>query len=125
ADRLPLAAIKEQKRLHPDFVPVVEVRAFGVKTRAGDVLAITRAANISGEEYIARLRSAELSALLTVDEIEQTKSEIEDALTFAEKEQKKTFSKLEYTHWFIQEVARNVGIMHNAGYIHQWLHAQN
>ena len=124
-ERIPIDQLKAEKKLHPDFYPVVEARAFGVKTRTGDLFSIRRSPSVRGQEYIERLRSMELSKLLSESQIAVAKREIGDALAFLEKEQGKALSKEEYVHWFVSEMGRAIGIMHNAGYAHQWLHAQN
>ena len=123
--RIPVDQLKAEKKLHPDFYPVVEARAFGVKTRTGDLFSLRRAASVKGQEYIERLRSMELRDLLSESQIAAAKKEIGDALAFLEKEQGRPFSKEEYVHWFLGEIGRAIGIMHDAGYAHQWLHAQN
>lgn len=124
-ERILIDRLKTEKKLHLDFYPVVEARAFGVKTRTGDLFALRRSASVKGQEYIARLHAMELRDLLSESQIIFAKRGIADALAFLEKEQGKPLSKEEYVHWFLRETGRGIGLMHNAGYAHQWLHAQN
>jgi hypothetical protein len=121
----PVLLLKLADKLHADFNPVIEVRAFGSKTRAGDLFPLSRPALVTGEEYVRKLAALDIDQMLTLRDIRKARHEIEDTLTFLTKEQKRTFTKKEYIEWFVHELGKGVGLMHNAGYAHQWLHSQN
>lgn len=123
--RISIGELQATGKLHPDFTPVAEVRAFGVKTRPGDLFPLYRSRLVTGETFVSQLYQLPLDELVSPYVQSLARGAIEDVLSFLAQEQKRSWTKKEYIEWFIQETARNVGSMHNAGYVHKYLHSQN
>ncbi len=81
-----------------DDDPVVEIRAFGTRTRVGDI-----------RDY---------SQYLLDDAIEMVKQELN-------KKPDDKFGREEYFDWFLDTMAKNLAIMHNNGWIHGYLTPHN
>ena len=99
--RISIKEAKKKKIINKDSEPVIEVRAFGVRTRVGDI-------NINNLEERERL--------------------INDAINFVASELGKdpdNFSREEYLEWFIKTVAVSLARMHNRNWVHGYLTTHN
>ncbi|KND50269.1 MAG: hypothetical protein AB202_03550 [Parcubacteria bacterium C7867-007] len=88
--------LRREKSLIDDFVPVVQVRAFGTKSRLQDMESVT-----SFQEF-------------------------EDALDLVRLETNGEVTDIEsYMQWFSTTLAQNIGRMHANGYLHGYLTPHN
>lgn len=93
---------RRKKYIEKNFVPVIEVRAFGTRARVRDA------------RFYHRERDPSASFLL------------EDAKKLVAQELgKDSITNDEYLEWFAQTLATNVGIIRRNGWYHHGLHEQN
>lgn len=91
--------LKLERELPDDFVPVVQWRAFGTKTRLADV-----------------------AGAMT----EGTRKEVADAIALVKKETGgQVYDESSYVEWFSKTLGRNVARMHAAGYTHGYVTDHN
>ena len=93
--------LTEQKLLRYGIKPVIQMRAFGTKTRLAEVDRGDGAPN------------------------EQVRSKILDAMDLVAIEAKKRFSAFSYVNWFAKTLGENIGRMHKLGYTHGYLNDLN
>lgn len=93
----PIQDLRESGKLPEVFIPVVQVRAFGTKTRLQDIHYDTHA-----------------------------KKELEDAISFVSHETDGKVADISsYASWFTETLAVNVSRMHKNGYTHGYLTSHN
>jgi|GEM_PF-3452624 hypothetical protein len=93
--KLSISALRKRELLSPEFNPVIEVRAFGTKTRISEIGAGTRT------------------------EANRKIAEIDDALTLVAHETGGVVSDFStYLKWFAETLGKNLGLMHANGYLH-------
>lgn len=100
-------AARQGAIIEPMSRPVLEIRAFGTKSRLEDVS--------GGESYEQMARDENRRRLM-----------LKDARQLVAKELGKTpesFSWEEYFEWLAETVGRNVGLMHKNGWCHHYLSA--
>lgn len=98
---------KKRRLIHRDMTPVVEVRAFGTKTRILE-WGILRSNNPFRRKDI-------------LQEIEDARSLLIRELGKTEKE----FDLVAYFNWLTETMGRNLGIMHKADWRHGYVHGLN
>ncbi len=89
-----------------DFHPVIEARAFGVKTRIEDIEDIELCDKPSNEQKLLLFKDAK-------------------KMVGQELGRKEPFSDEEYLEWFAKTLGRNVGLMHKNGWVHNFLSRHN
>lgn len=94
-----IEALRERGELPETFVPVVQIRAFGTKTRIWDV-----------GDYISKI----------------ARKEVNDAIALVRREADPQVKDVEsYLDWFAKTLGLNVGRMHANGYTHDFLTIHN
>ena len=103
---MPIAELQKRSLLPSDFEPVLQVRAYGVKTRVANFL-MKNAVQINH----------------TPDDI---KSDVEDAISLVRYETEGAVKDaLGYLRWFARTLGKNVQLLDKAGYSHRYLDPQN
>lgn len=95
--------------LPKDFTPVIEVRAYGIKTRVSEMFGF-----YPSQKFDAAF-------------IESASTEIRDAIGLIAEEtgQDRNMSIKEYMDWFAHSLGESVGIMHFHKVVHKNIHTQN
>ena len=97
---VPIQELKERHVLNEDFNPVIQMRAFGIKTRVADILSYTNSTQSLKELADARL----------MDQYETS-------------DRSDGFSS--YASWFAEQLGINIGKLHRAEYVHRRLTPHN
>lgn len=100
-NKISISNAKKEHLIKEDDRPVVEIRAFGTRTRIADLTEVSQQ-----EKYTL----------------------IEDALKLVAEEQGisyEKFSKQDYFNWFVKTMAINLARMHNQGLVHGYLSDHN
>lgn len=110
-EQIPRGKPTERKHgiLPEGFEPAIAIRAFGTKTRISDV--------VQALGPYAPIREKK--------EEDKSRDAIEDAIQLVNREYPEVTDIESYAHWFAKTLGRNVGIMHGAGYIHNFLSPHN
>lgn len=105
-EKISVKKAKERDLIKNSDEPVVEVRAFGTRTRVGDLFDIYN----------------------QIQNDPETETLLEDAIKLVAQEQginPKNFSKEDYFNWFKQVMGINVARMHNKKWVHGYLTGHN
>ena len=100
-NKIPVDNARKQHIIKKNDKPVIEIRAFGVRTRIGDLMSLSKL---------------------------EKESLIEDAMKWVVQEQNndiKDFSKQNYFNWFIECMAINFARMQHKGWVHGYLTDNN
>lgn len=113
---VPVSAIprgKPEKPTHgillPEFVPAVEIRAFGIKTRV--------------EEVVSPL--GRYGPELTLSQLKERRARIGEAIAYVHNEDDNVVNTQSYAFWFARTLGTNIGRMHAVGYTHGALTRHN
>lgn len=108
---------KEQGLINKDFIPVLEIRAFGTLARIRDLLDLFHMEHLRRNKFpVADMLAYEKTSDFLLQDAKKL---------VAQELGKDSISNEEYLEWFAQTLGKNVGLIHRQNLLHGSLHDQN
>lgn len=103
----------KNRLLRPDFEPVIQVRAYGIKARLADFLLQNASMNMNNNRMQGDMEN-------------NIKNEINDAISLIQYETRGSVKDaLDYLRWFAITLGNNIRLLRTSGYAHGYANSQN